>query len=155
MFSDFIYSSVNSRVKLLWTWLFWLCPNASDLSCCLCCPYNNNKDYYYKMMEYSVSDYANNKPQRNPSILHAHKQQNKFPCMHVKQQFIPFLFQTGLEGKLIQQSDSWLHKVSVSISISAKVLVYCSGRYLGCIAMSLILLVFTTYPLSKKCLIPS
>lgn len=49
-------------------------------------------------MECNISDYANNKCKRNPSTLHAHKEQNKFSCMHVKQQFIPFLFQTGLEG---------------------------------------------------------
>lgn len=82
------------------------CKGTKDLSCCLFCPYNNNKDYYNKMTECNVSDYANNKPKRNPSILHAHKQQNKFPCMHVKQQFILFLFQTGLERKLIQQNDN-------------------------------------------------
>lgn len=82
------------------------CKGTKGLFCCLFCPYYNNKDYYTKMMECNVSDYANNKPKRNHSILHAYKQQNKFSCMHVKQQLIPFLFQTGLEGKLIQQNDS-------------------------------------------------
>lgn len=87
-----------------------------DLFCCLFCPYNNNNnDYYHKMIECNISDYANNKCERNPSTLHAHKQQNKFSCMHVEQQFIPFLFQTGLEGKLVQQNDSWICKLSVSV----------------------------------------
>lgn len=66
-------------------------------------------------MEYNVSGYVNKKPKRNPSILHGHKQQNKFSCMHVKQQFISFLFQTGLEGKLIQENDGRICKVPLSI----------------------------------------
>jgi len=41
------------------------------------------------------------------------------------------------------------------LSRSAKVLVYCSNRYLGYIVMSLILLGFTSYPVSKTCLILS
>lgn len=95
-------------------------------------------------MECNVSDYANNKPKRNPSILHGHKQQNKFSCMHVKQQFIPFIFQTGLEGKQIQENDSQICKVS-PLSMSAKVPTQCSSRYFGGVAMSLVLLVFIAF----------
>lgn len=77
-----------------------------DLACHLSFSCNNNKDYYSKMTECNVSDYANNKTKRNPSISHVHKQQNKFACMHTKQKFISFLFQTGVEGKMIPQNNS-------------------------------------------------
>lgn len=58
------------------------------------------------MIECNVFDYANNETKRNLSILQIHKQQNKPSCMHVKQHFLSFFLQTGLEGKMIQQNDS-------------------------------------------------
>lgn len=116
MFSDFICHSVNSRADLLQIWLFWICPNVTKqriyLAVCFV-PLTTTRIILTKWWNAMFLIMLIIKPKE---ILQSHmyiSSRTNFSCMHVKQQFIPFLFQSGLEGKLIQQNDSWICNGSV------------------------------------------